>query len=220
LNAAAQPVRSAIGEFPHGRVPAAVRAGQLLDVAERLFAANGYGSTSIEGIAREAGVSRPVVYAHFGSKDGIYLACLERARGQLDEMLASAVASASGPREQLERGANAYFAFVERDPARWRVLFGGGAAVSGDVAERAMQLHLATERRFAQLFALAAPAGEAQALLAFAHSIGGAAHQLAQWWLRTPGVSRQQIVAWYCGICWDGLAASLDLSTQRPQEGR
>src|SRR5437879_5350609 len=121
-----------IGGFAHGRVPALVRAEQLLDVAERLFAEQGYGSTSIERIAREAGVTRPVVYEHFGSKDGIYLACLRRARGQLEEMLDAAVAPTSDPREQLERGADAYFGFVERDPVRWRVLFGGGAGVSAE----------------------------------------------------------------------------------------
>jgi hypothetical protein len=79
-------------------------------------------------------------------------------------------------------------------------------------AEEAMQLHLATERRFAELFAGAAPRHDEQTLLAFAHSIGGAAHQLAQWWLRTPGVSREQIVGWYCRLCWEGLGLAL----QRP----
>jgi AcrR family transcriptional regulator len=210
VDARVEPADQPIGGFPHGRVPAAMRAGQLLDVAEQLFAAYGYGSTSIERIAREAGVTRPVVYEHFGSKDGIYLACLRRARGQLESMMAEAMATAADPREQLERGADAYFGFVEQDPARWRVLFGGGAAVSGEVAEEAMLLHLATERRFAELFAVLAPRQEPQALLAFAHAIGGAAHQLAQWWLRTPGVSREQVVAWYCRVCWEGLAFALE----------
>jgi AcrR family transcriptional regulator len=199
-----------VGGFPHGRVPAPVRAEQLLDVAERLFAERGYGSTSIERIAREARVTRPVVYEHFGSKDGIYLACLRRARGQLETMIAAAVASAEGPREQIERGADAYFAFVEQDPARWRVLFGGEAAVSGEVAEEAMRLHLATERRFAELFAGVAPEADPQALLAFAHAIGGAAHQLAQWWLRTPGIERERVLSWYCRVCWEGLAVALE----------
>jgi AcrR family transcriptional regulator len=201
-----------VGGFPHGRVPAAVRSEQLLDVAERLFAERGYGSTSIESIAREAGITRPIVYEHFGSKDGIYLACLHRARGQLEAMLAEAVASVTDPREQLERGADAYFRFVETDPARWHVLFGGGAAVSGDVAEEAIQLHLGTERGFAELFARLAPQQDPQALLAFAHSIGGAAHQLAQWWLRTPQIPREQIVRWYSAVCWEGLRSSLGVA--------
>ena len=194
-----------VGGFPHGRVPASVRSEQLLDVAERLFATTGYAATSIEAIATKAGVTRPVVYEHFGSKDGIYLACLRRARGQLETMMFEAMATASDLRAQIERGADAYFRFVESDPQRWRVLFGGDAAVSGAVAEEAMQLHLATERRFVALLA-GTPAGEdEQRALAFAHAVGGAAHQLAQFWLRTEGISREQVVEWYCAVTWEGL---------------
>jgi AcrR family transcriptional regulator len=209
----AQPQRAtaAVAGFSHGRVPAAVRAEQLLDVAERLFAECGYGSTSIERIARDAGVTRPVIYEHFGSKDGIYLACLRRARAQLDALLAASVGETADSRERIERGADAYFRFVESDPARWRVLFGGGAALPAEIADEAMRLHLATERRFAELFAAVAPSHGQAELLAFAHSIGGAAHQLAQWWLRTPDISREQVVAWYTRLCWEGLGAVLEL---------
>jgi AcrR family transcriptional regulator len=197
-----------VAGFRHGRVPAPLRAEQLMDVAEQLFAREGYASTSIDAIARAAGVTRPVIYEHFGSKDGIYLACLRRARAQLEAMLFEAIAGAGERlRDQLEAGADAYFSFLERDPPRWQVLFGGGAAISGDVAEHAMELHLATEHRFAELFALAAPVADREQLTAFAHAIGGAAHQLAQWWLRTPGVPRAQVVEWYCAVCWEGLRA-------------
>jgi AcrR family transcriptional regulator len=204
--ARAQTSRRAVGGFPHGRVPGRVRSEQLLDVAERLFATTGFGATSIEAIAAEAGVTRPVVYAHFGSKDGIYLACLRRARAQLETMMFGAIATAEDVRTRIERGADAYFRFVESDPVRWRVLFGGDAAVSGAVAEEAMQLHLATERRFAELLARDAPGHDPDRLRAFSHAIGGAAHQLAQWWLRTPRISRKRIVQWYCEVTWAGLS--------------
>jgi AcrR family transcriptional regulator len=194
-----------VAGFPHGRVPGRVRAEQLLDVAERLFADAGYSATSIDAIAGEAGVTRPMVYAHFGSKDGIYLACLRRARTQLEAMLFEAMATASDLRTQIERGADAYFRFVESDPARWRVLFGGDAAVSGAVAEEAMQLHLATERRFADLLAGRSVSEDEQRVLAFSHAVGGAAHQLAQWWLRTPGIPRERVVEWYCAVTWEGV---------------
>jgi AcrR family transcriptional regulator len=202
-----------VAGYAHCHVPAAVRAEQLLDVAEQLFSTGGFGATSIEAIARAAGVTRPVVYQRFGSKDGIYLACLRRARTELEALLFEAVVAA-GPdlRGQLVAGADAYFRFVEQGPQRWRVLFGGGAAVSGEVAEAAMQLHLGTERRFADLFRQAAPDAGEQQLLAYAHAIGGAAHQLAQWWLRTPGVPREQVVETYCAVTWDGLAAVLGIT--------
>jgi AcrR family transcriptional regulator len=200
----------AVAGYRHGHVPAALRAEQLLDVAERLFSTRGFGATSIEAIAREAGVTRPMIYKRFGSKDGIYLACLRRARAELEAQLFESVAAAgSDLRAQFEAGADAYFRFVEDGPARWRVLFGGGAAVSGEIAEVAMQLHLGTERRFAALFRQAAPDADEQRLVAFAHSIGGAAHQLAQWWLRTPGVARAYVVESFVSVTWGGLATVL-----------
>lgn len=202
--------RDGVAGYAHFHVPAEVRAGQLLDVAERLFSAHGFGATSIEAIAREAGVTRPVIYQHFGSKDGIYLACLRRARAELEALLFERVAAAGADlRAQLVAGADAYFSFVEQGPERWRILFGGGAAVSGAVAETAMQLHLGTERRFADLFRQAAPDADEHELVAFAHAIGGAAHQLAQWWLRTPGVPREQVVRIYSAVTWEGLEAVL-----------
>jgi AcrR family transcriptional regulator len=202
-----------IAGYPHGHVPAEFRAEQLLDVAEGLFSTRGFGATSIEAIARAARVTRPMIYKRFGSKDAIYLACLRRARSELETMLFEAIGSAGVDlRAQFDAGADAYFRFVEQGPERWRVLFGGGAAVSGDVAETAMQLHLGTERRFAELFHQASPAADAQQLAAYAHAIGGAAHQLAQWWLRTPGVAREQVVNAYRAVTWDGLAAVLGVA--------
>lgn len=199
-----------VAGFRRGRVPGHLRAEQLLDVAEQLFAGAGYGQVSIQGIALAAGITRPVVYQHFGSKDGIYLACLRRARAQLVTMLFDAIASTSDARTQLERGADAYFRLVETDPARWRLLFGGGAALSGAVAEEAIRLHLATEARFADLLRPLAPNADEHTLLAYAHAIGGAAHQMAQWWLRTPGVTRAQVVEWYRAASWDGLRGLID----------
>jgi len=205
-----------VAGFPHGRVPRTVRAEQLLDVAEALFATVGYGLTSIERIAQAAGVTRPVVYGHFGSKDGIYLACLRRARGQLEKAIFDATSSTTDPREQLELGADAYFGFVESDVARWRVLFGGGAAVSGEVAEEAMELHLATERQFAALLAAAAPGADDELVRAYAHGIGGAAHQIAEWWLRTKGIPRQTVVRWYCELCWSGMGPVVQRRGAKP----
>jgi AcrR family transcriptional regulator len=205
-------IGQAVAGYPHGHVPAAIRAEQLLDVAERLFSTRGFGTTSIDAIARAAHVTRPMIYKRFGSKDAIYLACLRRARAELETMLFEAVAAAgSNLRAQFVAGADAYFRFVERGPERWRVLFGGGAAVSGDVAETAMQLHLGTEQRFAELFRQAVPDADQRWLAAYAHAIGGAAHQLAQWWLRTPGVPREEVVKTYCAVTWEGLAAVLDI---------
>lgn len=89
------------------------------------------------------------------------------------------------------------------------------AAVSRDVAEIATQLHLDTERRFAEPFRQAAPDADPQRLAAYAHAIGGAAHRLAQWWLRAPGVPREDVVETCCAVTWGGLAEVLAIPRGR-----
>jgi AcrR family transcriptional regulator len=96
-----------VSGYRHGRVPRAVREQQLLDLAERLFIENGYDSFSIEDLCRAARISRPIVYEHFGSKEGLYLACLRRIRAEFEDTLINATIGGSDRGEQLERGADA-----------------------------------------------------------------------------------------------------------------
>src|SRR5882757_4472745 len=83
-----------VAGYKHGRVPRAIREQQLLDLAEALFIDNGYAGFSIEDLCQAANVSRPVVYHHFGSKDGIYLACLRRIRDEFEAALIDAASHA------------------------------------------------------------------------------------------------------------------------------
>jgi AcrR family transcriptional regulator len=193
-----------VNGYRHGRVPRPVREQQLLDVAEEQFATRGYDSASIEEIARLAGVTRPIVYDHFGDKEGVYLACLRRARGELQEMILVATAAASTPREMLERGTDAYFEFVERSGQRWTVLF-GGAGLTGAAADEVARLRFTTVGHIRDLVAGIAPGADAVAIEAFAHAISGSAEQVAKWWRANPHLTRAQVVAQQCAFAWTGL---------------
>jgi AcrR family transcriptional regulator len=189
----------------HGRVPRPVREQQLLEVAKELFASRGYQGTSIEDIASAAGVSRPIVYDHFGSKDGIYLACVRLARVEMERKFVEAAASTSEPAEQLWGGINAYFEFIERDTASWDVLFGTGTAVAGPAAEEVTQLRFATVRRIGELIAPAVPHVDPQSVEALAHALSGSGEQLARWWRQNPHLSREQVAGYHMAFAWLGL---------------
>jgi AcrR family transcriptional regulator len=197
-----------VNGYRHGRVPRPVREQQLLDVAEEQFVTRGYDGASIEEIARLAGVSRPIVYDHFGDKEGVYLACLRRARGELEEMILTATASASTAREMLERGTAAYFEFVERRGQRWAVLF-GGAGLTGPAAEEVARLRFATVERIRDLVAAIAPDADAATVEAFAHAISGSSEQVAKWWRANPHFTRAQVFAHQCAFAWSGLSELL-----------
>jgi AcrR family transcriptional regulator len=191
-----------------GRVPRAVREQQLLDVAEEQFAAHGYGGASLEEIARLAGISRPILYDHFGDKEGLYVACLRRARGELEQMILLATATARSPREMMEFGTAAYFEFVERSGQRWTVLF-GGVELAGPAAEEVARLRFATVSRIRDLIVAIAPGADAGTVEAFAHAVSGSSEQVAKWWRANPQYTRTQVIAFQVGFAWSGLSQLL-----------
>jgi AcrR family transcriptional regulator len=201
----APPAPSAVDGYRHGRVPRPVREQQILDIAEQQFAELGYDSVSIEEIARLAGVSRPIVYDYFGDKEAVYLACLRRARGELETMLLGAAASASTPRETLERATSAYFEFVERRGQQWAVLF-GGAGLSGFGAEEADRLRFATVSRLRDLIVALEPNVDPVTAEAFAHALSGSAEQVAKWWRANPQHDRPEVLARQAAFAWSGLS--------------
>jgi len=199
------PVSRQVAGHRHGRVPRAVREQQLLEVAEHVFAKQGYQGTSIEDIARAAGVTRPIVYDHFGSKDGVYLACVRRARSELERSVADAASASDDPAQQLWAGISAYFEFVERHGRAWDVLFGQGTAVAGPAAKEVFRQRSATVRVIADLLARAAPDVDAEAIEAFAHALSGSGELLAKWWRVNPHLTRDQVAGYHMAFAWHGL---------------
>src|SRR5215471_14118912 len=114
------------------------RERQLLDIAEELFATQGVSSTSIEDIARAAGVTRPMLYDHFGDRDAVLLACARRARAELEDRFTKAVEAVAGTGDLgvvLEAGGDAFFALLAEKPHRWALLYAATTAMEGPVAK-------------------------------------------------------------------------------------
>src|SRR3989442_16023174 len=114
-----------VNGYKHGRVPRDVRRGQLLELAEELFMEKGYEGFSIDDLCRAAGVSRPIIYEHFGSKDGIYIACLTRIRAEFEQALLAGAAESPDLASTAQNCARAWFEILERDPRRWSLVYGG-----------------------------------------------------------------------------------------------
>src|SRR5947208_2501628 len=108
------------------RLPAARRRSQLLEVALERFAAAGFHGTSMEEIADAAGVTKPVLYQHFGSKRTLYLELLETVGQELLEAVRESVAAEDDPYQRVLAGFRAYFRFVCERTSAFQLLFGGG----------------------------------------------------------------------------------------------
>lgn len=189
------------------RLPRAQRERQILDVAHAHFAAHGYAAVTMDELATAVGVTKPLLYAYFGNKERLYLACLERAGEALQATVAEAFAAADDPGESLRAGVRAFFDFLDADRAGWQVLFDETLPAGGEIAHRVAEhrdrltgLAGGTIERL--LPDLAAPERDA-----LAHALLGAAEALARWWLAAGGLTARE-------------AADLLITTVEPGLGR
>lgn len=103
------------------RMTGAERRQQLLEIGRTLFATKGFEGTSVEEIAAKAGVSKPVVYEHFGGKEGLYAVVVDREMRRLLDMVTGSL-TAGHPRELLEQAAFALLDYIEESTDGFRIL--------------------------------------------------------------------------------------------------
>ena len=106
------------------RLPAGERREQILDVAVQVFAKQGFHGASMNDIADAAGVTKPVLYQHFDSKQELYLALLEDVGRRMLHAITQATAGVHDGKQQTELGYRAYFRFVDADRDAFLLLFG------------------------------------------------------------------------------------------------
>ncbi len=193
------------------RLTAVQRSEQLLDVAEELFARKGFDRTSIGDIARAAGVTRPIVYEHHGSKEGLYLASIERAKRRIAVDYDAALRGIREPREVVRVAAGVWFSMVERDPARWVLLYGGSAVpLTGELGERLEAIQSSNLGLYVDTIGSWMREGVSPEQIGqVVHMMFGAAGSLGRWWLVNRHVPRAEVVDSYTEFCWNALAPLL-----------
>src|SRR5919106_326797 len=126
------------------RMTAAERRDQLIEIARALFAERGFDGTSVEEISSRAEVSKPVVYEHFGGKEGLYAVVVDREVRQLLDMMRDAL-TGGHPRELLEQAALALLDYIESSSDGFRILVrdspvgsstGSFVSIISDIARR------------------------------------------------------------------------------------
>ena len=182
------------------------RREQLIGVARRLFAEKGFEGTSVEEIAAKAGVSKPVVYEHFGGKEGLYAVVVDREVGYLLAAIEGALADAVRSRELVEQAALALLDYVETHTDGFRILVrdssvasssGSFASLLSDIASQVEGL-LVTEFKRHGLEAKTAPM--------YAQMLVGMIALTGQWWLTTRKPKKAEVAAHLVNLAWNGLA--------------
>ncbi|WP_230686486.1 TetR/AcrR family transcriptional regulator [Catellatospora vulcania] len=181
------------------------RREQLIAVGRQLFAERGFDATSIEEIASRAKVSKPVVYEHFGGKEGLYAVVVDREVTSLLNRVTSAL-TAGHPRELLEQAALALLDYIEEETNGFRVLVrespvmsssGNFSSVLNDVAHQVEHILGAEfktrgyDPKLAELYS--------QALVGMVALTG-------RWWLEVRKPRKETVAAHLVNLCWNGLA--------------
>lgn len=170
----------------------AERERQILAVAEETFAVEGYQAASMDDIAHLVGLSKPMLYEYFGSKEGLLITCLHRAKRELLDATTRAAESARDPEQLLHDCLLAFFRFGEDHARAWALLRNESAVPSSSVNSELEAIRMQQTELTAGLLGAARPELTPIQREAFAEAIIGACERLALWRERRTDVTPEQ----------------------------
>jgi AcrR family transcriptional regulator len=183
------------------RLTGVERRNQLVQVGRAVFAEKGYEGTSVEEIAERAKISKPIVYEHFGGKEGLYAVIVDREMEYVIEQISEAIGTGT-PRDRIEGAALAFMRYVQERPDGFAVLKRDSPSNSGlanllaEVAQRVGNV-LRSEFKKAGYDPRAAPL-YAQALIGMVTFVG-------QWWEENSKMSPEEAASHISALAWMGL---------------
>ncbi len=180
------------------------RREQLLEIGRTVFAERGYDGTSVEEIAERAGVSKPVVYEHFGGKEGLYAVVVDREMQLLLDMVTGALTGGHS-RELLEQAAFALMDYIDTSTDGFRILVrdspvaqstGTFASLISDIATQVEDI-LGLEFKSRGFDARLAPM--------YSQMLVGMVALTGQWWLEVRKPDKATVAAHLVNLAWHGL---------------
>jgi AcrR family transcriptional regulator len=191
---------------PRRRVSRAERERQILDAATAVFTERGYQAGSMDAVAERVGVTKPVLYDHFGSKEGLLLASIARTRQQLFAVTSAAASGGRDPQDAARRGFRAFFDFLDARPGAWSLLYEALAKPVGASAQALESIRNEQTEFVVGLIRLRHPTADPRRLEAYAQVIVGASERLALWRGRRGDIGADEATEYLMDMLWDGMA--------------
>jgi len=186
------------------RLPASERRAQLIEVGRSVFAKYGYEGTSVEEIAKRAKVSKPIIYEHFGGKEGLYAVIVDREMDYVVRRITEAISSGS-PRERVERASLAFLSYVRDHPDGFAVLSqdsplsssrGTISSLLNDMAERVGDVFVS---------ALEEAGYDSKAAPIYANALVGMVTFVGTWWTDERKPAIEEVAKHISALAWMGL---------------
>ncbi len=192
----------------NARMPRSERRAQLLDAAQAVFVQHGYHAAAMDEIADRAGVSKPVLYQHFPGKLDLYLALLDTNCVTLEALVREALETGEGDNEVRVRATiAAYFDFVTREDAAFRMVFESDLTSEPQVRSRLDSLEMACAEAIAEVIAEDTGVDDERALL-LGSALAGMAQVAARHWLAQDGdVMEGEASGLITALAWRGLGS-------------
>ncbi|MFE7427748.1 TetR family transcriptional regulator [Streptomyces sp. NPDC014735] len=180
------------------------RREQLLDIGRTLFADKGFEGTSVEEIAARAGVSKPVVYEHFGGKEGLYAVVVDREMRRLLDMVTGAL-TAGHPRELLEQAAFALLDYIETYTDGFRILVRDSPVAQSTGTFASLISDIATQVEDILGLEFKARGFDPKLAPLYAQALVGMVALTGQWWVNARRPKKAEVAAHLVNLAWHGL---------------
>jgi AcrR family transcriptional regulator len=181
------------------------RREQLLDIGRKLFAERGFEGTSIEEIAAQAGVSKPVVYEHFGGKEGLYAVVVDR---EVERLLTTATTILGGDhtREKFEAAAVALLRYIEDNSDGFRILVRDSHPASGSGTFGSLISDIASQVEYILGDYFRTHGYDPKLAPMYAQMLVGLVAVTGQWWLDVRKPKVEVVAAHLINLAWNGLS--------------
>lgn len=187
------------------RMPRAERMRQMIEVAEQVFSERGYAAASMDEIAELVGVSKPMLYEYFNSKEGLLLACIRESRAILREVTEQATVGATSAEDALRRGLLAFFVFIRERREAWSLLRHEMALIGTPAADEVEETRRQQTDLIAALMSGYFTGDDDLQAEAAAEFVVGACERLAIWCERHDEVTPEMATEYAMDVLWAGL---------------
>lgn len=191
------------------------RREQLIEVARRLFSRSGYEGTSVEEIAASAGVSKPIVYEHFGGKEGLYAVVVDREVRTVQSRITAALATPGvGSRQLIELATIAMLGYIEDNPDGFRIIARDAPLASGEAFSTILS-DAATQVEELLVEAFDRHGFDPATTPLYAQGLVGIVALAGQWWLDDQSFTKEEVATHLVNLAWNGMSGIDKVPTLR-----